>query len=85
MRTMSPEGFMSESPSWALLHECATVFEAEMLRSMLEDAEIPVLVQGQQPGIFGAGFQGSIVGGVQLLVPSTALEEAREIVKGSLQ
>ncbi|MEN9507463.1 MAG: putative prokaryotic signal transducing protein [Gemmatimonadota bacterium] len=75
---------MSAMPQWALLHECATVFEAEILRSLLEAAEIPVLVQGQQPGIFGAGFQGPIVGGVQLLVPSTALEEAREIVQDHL-
>jgi hypothetical protein len=75
---------MSSTPQWALLHECATVFEAEILRSLLEAAEIPVLVQGQQPGIFGAGFQGSIVGGVQILVPSTALDEAREIVNDSV-
>ena len=76
---------MSTNLHWALLHECATVFDAELLRSMLEDAEIPVLVQGQQPGIFGAGYQGTIVGGVRVMVPSTALDEAREIVKDVLK
>lgn len=75
---------MSTSPHWALLRECATVFEAELLRSTLEEAEIPVFVQGQQPGIFGAGFQGAIVSGVQVLVPSTVLDEAREIIEDSI-
>ena len=68
------------APGWALLTQCSTGFEAELARASLETAEIPVIVHGAQPGIFGAGFQGTLPGGVSLFVPAIALAEARELL-----
>lgn len=73
---------MTEGDSWALLHTCVTGFEAEMLQQQLEAEEIPVLVRGGRAGIFGAGYQGGVPGGIELLVPLSALEEARAIIGG---
>lgn len=66
--------------SWARLMEFSTGFEADVARATLADAEIPVLLQGQQPGIFGAGFQGVQPGGITLFVPQTALDRARIVL-----
>lgn len=63
--------------SWARLSEYSTGFEADVARAALAVAEIPVLVQGEQPGIFGAGFQGMQPGGITLYVPASALDRAR--------
>lgn len=51
-----------------------------MLRQALEEADIPVLVRGTYSGVFGGAYQGPVPGGVQLLVPSPVLEDARRII-----
>lgn len=75
---------MPNEPHWVRLTECATAFEADLLRNALEEAEIPVLVRGAQAGFYGAGFQGTVVGGIELHVPSQALERAQEILQDSV-
>lgn len=75
---------MSNEPQWVRLTECATGFEADLLRSALEEAEIPVLVRGAQAGMLGAGFLGTVIGGVALHVPSSELERAREVLEDSV-
>jgi hypothetical protein len=51
--------------------------EAEMARQQLENEGIPVLVGNPAPGIFGAGFQGNVTGGIRLSVPSPEVERSR--------
>ena len=45
------------------------VFEAEFAAATLEEAGIPARVSGPHTGIFGPGFQGYSLHGVELLVP----------------
>lgn len=71
---------MTETGGWVLLHTCANGFEAEMLTQQLEAEEIPVLSQSAKAGIFGAGYQGGVPGGIDLFVPASAVAEAREII-----
>lgn len=72
---------MSEAPHWEQLATFGTMFEAELARATLETAGIACLVQSHSgTGVFGAGFQGAIPGGVTVLVPSPELERARELV-----
>lgn len=66
--------------AWVPVTTCATVFEAEMVRQELEAEDIPVLVKGTKPGIFGPGFQGAVPGGVEVCVPSPELDRAREVL-----
>jgi hypothetical protein len=72
---------MSTEAQWVRLAEFTTVFEADLLRNALEEARIPVLVRGPQAGFYGAGFQGTVIGGLEVHVPSQALERAREILE----
>ena len=52
------------------------------IRTLLGDLPegIPVLARGDHVGIFGAGFQGPIGSGVELLVPGPELARARELL-----
>ena len=51
-----------------------------MARQRLEDDGIPVLVGNPAPGIFGAGFQGNVTGGIRLSVPSPEFERSRVLL-----
>lgn len=55
-------------------------FEADQAREVLEADGIPVLLKGPQVGIFGAGFQGALQGGVELHVPSPELSRAKSLL-----
>lgn len=68
------------TPSWVTLHTFTTGLEADAARLTLEEAEIPVLIPGQQVGIFGPGFHGGQPGGTTVLVPEVALLHARELL-----
>ncbi|MDA1081741.1 MAG: DUF2007 domain-containing protein [Gemmatimonadetes bacterium] len=68
---------------WVRLTGCANTVEAEVLRQTLDTADIPVLIRGLQPGIFGGGFQGAIPHGIDVCVPSPELERARELLSDS--
>ena len=71
---------MTERARWESLATFATGFEADRARALLESEEIPVMVKGPQVGVFGAGFQGVMSGGVELLVPSPEVERARHVL-----
>lgn len=75
---------MSEMPDhdeharveWIAVATFATGLEADMARQQLDAEGIPVLTKSDAPGIFGAGFQGAVGGGVTLHVPSPEVDRA---------
>lgn len=68
------------TPEWVKLQTYATGLEADAARLTLEDAQIPVLIPGQQVGIFGPGYHGGQAGGFTVLVPEVALADARAVL-----
>lgn len=68
------------APEWVTLHTFHTGLEADAARLALEEAEIPVLSPGLAVGAFGPGYHGGQPGGITLLVPAAALEDARELL-----
>ena len=74
---------MTVDTSWTLLRTCATGLEVDMYRALLESHDIPVLVRGDKPGILGPGFQGAVMGGLELYVPVEHLETAHALTDGS--
>ena len=66
--------------TWVLLGEYGSELEATLDLGALETADVPVLIQGREPGIFGPGFTGAMPRGVRLFVPSSCLELAREVI-----
>ena len=68
------------SDTWELLKEYYAGYEADLAISFLESAEIPVLRKGPETGIFGPGFAGSSPLGIQIYVPASRIEEARDMV-----
>lgn len=71
---------MRMEPEWVVLGSFGSGLEADIARQTLEAEEIPVLVRGNQAGIFGGAFQGPVIGGVELLVPERELARARALV-----
>jgi len=67
---------VAQDVRWASLVTFATGFEADLAREVLEAADILVMVRGPQVGLFGAGFQGAMGAGVELLVPAPELARA---------
>jgi len=70
---------MSQS-RWAKLTTYNTGFEVDLLSVALDAAAIPYLIRGHNRGMDGAGYQGLVVGGIDVLVPENALEEARSVL-----
>lgn len=62
------------------LKNYSTPAEAEMHAEILRAEGIAAIVQGPQPGIFGAGFAGLSIQGVTLLVPEDRFDEAFDLV-----
>jgi len=75
---------MSEpkAPRWITVATYSARYLAELPIQSLEGAGIPVLVKGEEPGIWGPAFAGPTSQGVTLLVPSEAKQEALEILEG---
>jgi hypothetical protein len=73
---------MSVEPERAVvLARYATVFEAERAKATLESEGIDSMIQSNgAPGIFGPGFQGLVPGGVAVLVRSSELDRAWQVV-----
>jgi hypothetical protein len=69
-------------PRWAELGHYTRQFDADLDRSTLELAGIPVMVKGPLTGAFGPGYVGWTPEGVRLYVPDRLLEEARAILHG---
>jgi hypothetical protein len=65
---------------WVKIATFGSGFEADGARATLEEAGIPVLVRGNQAGMFGGGFQGPVIGGIDILVPSDAVLRARDLI-----
>ena len=65
---------------WMVIGNFNTAFEAEMAKQLLEGEGIPVLSKSDTAGIFGAGYQGAVTGGVTLHVPSPELERAQALL-----
>lgn len=53
---------------------------AEIPMQTLEAEGIPVLLKGEEPGIWGPAFSGPTSQGIQLLVPGAAEADAREVL-----
>lgn len=62
---------------WAKLATYNTGFEVDLLCIALDTEAIPYLIRGHNRGTDGAGYQGLVVGGIDVLVPEDALEDAR--------
>lgn len=58
-----------------------SVFEAEFAAATLEEAGIPARVTGAHLGIFGIGYQGPSMYGVQLMVPWHREDDARRVLE----
>ncbi|HSM05176.1 MAG TPA: hypothetical protein VK858_11135 [Longimicrobiales bacterium] len=71
-----------EEARWITVATFAARYLAEIPIQTLEGAGIPVLVKGEEPGIWGPGFAGPTSQGVALMVPGGAREEALEILDG---
>ncbi|WP_373061083.1 putative signal transducing protein [Gemmatimonas sp.] len=71
---------MSGRAEWIEVATFSTGLEADIARDTLEGADIPVLVRSNAPGIFGLAFQGVVVGGIALHVPTPEFERARELL-----
>jgi hypothetical protein len=70
-----------ETDHWTKLATYATTFDAEVAKATLESAHIPAMIQSHSgTGIFGAGFQGTVPGGVSLMVRSHDLDRAWTLV-----
>jgi hypothetical protein len=67
--------------SWIEIATYAAGFEADLALARLESAGIlGVRRDNDLTGIFGPGFQGATARGVAVLVPSNAVDEARDVL-----
>ena len=72
---------MTHKPQFVPLASFANGLDADLARARLEAEGIPVILKGPQVGMFGAGFQGSFMGGAELLVPSPELDRAKALLE----
>lgn len=72
---------MTNEPQFVPLASFANGFDADLARARLEAEGIPVMLKGPQVGMFGAGFQGSLMGGAELFVPSPELDRAKALLE----
>lgn len=64
---------------WTQFRSYPSLVEAEFDKERLEGGGIPVLLKGPETGIFGPGFSGASAFGVDLLVPKSQIDAAREL------
>jgi len=66
---------------WVTAITCSSGLEADFAVQQLESAGIDAVARGNDiVGIFGPGFSGPSARGVDVMVPSNMLEEARELL-----
>ena len=83
-RPLGGENPTSPDTEWSVLATYASGFEADLVIERLRAADIPALRDSNDTvGIFGPGFQGASAKGIKVLVPTEALEDARELVEPS--
>jgi hypothetical protein len=67
--------------SWVPVATYGARFEADLAVARLESAGLLAVARGNDiTGIFGPGFGGATARGVAVLVPSDAVDAAREIL-----
>jgi hypothetical protein len=72
---------MTRQAEWAKVTTCSSMLEAELSSQTLEASGIPARIRAHDlVGVFGPGFQGSVPRGVDLMVPSPLVAEAREVL-----
>jgi len=71
---------MGES-EWEVVYETQGMFQAELLRGLLEAQEIPVVLSQEGVGRVYALTVGTL-GRVEILVPLSKIELARQILDG---
>jgi len=66
---------------WVLLTNFASGLEADVVVEQLRAAGVPAEARGNDiVGIFGPGFQGATARGVNVLVPDTMIDRARDLL-----
>ncbi|UCC26020.1 MAG: hypothetical protein JSU98_02750 [Gemmatimonadales bacterium] len=70
-----------EGTRWITVASYAARYLLEIPKQTLEQAGIPVLVKGQEPGIWGPAFSGPTSQGLELQVPEVVADEARSILE----
>jgi len=66
---------------WVLLTNFASGLEAAVVVEQLRAAGAPAEARGNDiVGIFGPGFQGATARGVNVLVPDTMIDRARDLL-----
>ena len=71
---------MSTEPAWVMLASYRYSYEAEFAAARLEEADIPVLIQGLEVGLWGPGHAGPTITGPSVWVPDDRLGEARDLL-----
>ena len=72
---------MTSRAEWAKATTCRSMIEAELSSQTLEASGIPSRIRAHDlVGVFGPGFQGTVPRGVDLLIPSSLVHEAREVL-----
>ena len=70
-----------EMSTWTKLANFASGLEADLAAEQLRGQGIPAQTRGNDiVGIVGGGFQGATARGVDVLVPSTAIGKARDVL-----
>jgi hypothetical protein len=72
---------MAARDDWVSLRSFDTGLEADMACLRLQAADIPFLLRSDRAGVFGLTFQGSVPGGIVLLVPTSVAVRAREVLE----
>jgi hypothetical protein len=68
--------------TWTKIANFASALEADIAAEELRGQGIPAQTRGNDiVGIFGAGFQGATARGVDLLVPSSQVTQAKELLE----
>lgn len=71
---------------WVAVADLASALEADIAVVRLESAGILAIARGNDiVGLFGPGFGGASARGVQVLVPSDAVDAAREILAAAAE
>lgn len=63
-----------------ILKECATAFEAELVKGALASADIPCILQGINSQFIRAGFGAQTAFPIQVLVNEEDLDKARAML-----
>lgn len=70
--------------TWVKIANYGAGYEADLAIAVLEASGIPAVRRGNDiVGLFGPGFEGPTVRGVDVLVPADAADDAREVLSAS--